>query len=151
MAAHNVAWVDAPPERVFAVLADPWAYEDWVVGARRVRGADPGWPDLGTVFHHEVGAGPLRVRDHTQVVEVEPPRRLVLRAHARPLGTGLVRLEIAPEGSGSRVEMTEGPGGTLTRLLWSRVGDALVHRRNDLALRRLKALVEAGGRAGARR
>ncbi len=143
MAARNAVRVDAPPERVFAVLADARSYDDWVVGARRIRAADPGWPGLGTVFHHEVGIGPLRLRDHTQVVEVDPPRRLVLRAHARPLGSGLVRLEIEPDDGGSRVVMVEGPGGGLTRLLWSRVTDAVVHRRNEVALGRLKALAEA--------
>jgi uncharacterized protein YndB with AHSA1/START domain len=142
MAARNVTHVGAPPERVFAVLAAAHTYEQWVVGAKRIRAADPGWPGLGTVFHHAVGIGPLTIRDHTQVIDVEPPRRLVLRTHARPLGTAVVRLTIEPEGTGSRVEMIEGPGSRLTRRLWTPLHDVLVRRRNDESLRRLKELVE---------
>ena len=149
MAARNSCHVDAPPEAVFAVLADPRSYQDWVVGSRTIRAADPGWPQLGTVFHHTVGVGPFTIRDHTQVIDVEPPRRLVLRAHARPLGTGLVRLTIHPEDGGSRIEMVEGPGGRLTRLAWTRLNDAVVRRRNDESLRRLKALAEARAAAAA--
>ena len=34
--------VAAPPEAVWAVLADGWQYGTWVVGASRVRAVDPG-------------------------------------------------------------------------------------------------------------
>jgi uncharacterized protein YndB with AHSA1/START domain len=149
MAARNVAHVGAPPERVFAVLAAPHTYEHWVVGAKKIRAADPGWPGLGTVFHHAVGIGPLTIRDHTQVIDVEPPRRLVLRTHARPLASGVVRFTIEPEGTGSRVEMVEGPGGRLTRRVWTPLHDVLVRRRNDESLRRLKELAEGRGPTGA--
>ena len=141
-AARSTVRIDLPPASVWAVLADPWRYPDWVVGARTVRAADPGWPGLGTVFHHTVGLGPLALRDHTQVLEVDPPRRLVLRTHARPLGTGHVQLTLAPVGAGCEVVMEEGPGGPLTRLAWTRLAAAITRRRNAASLRRLKRLVE---------
>ena len=58
--ARNQRDIDAPPERVFAVLADPRCYPEWVVGSKEIRAADPGFPAPGTRFHHTVGVGPLR-------------------------------------------------------------------------------------------
>src|SRR5688500_739715 len=91
--AVNDIHIDAPPERVFAVLADWRSYGDWVVGSRKIRGADPGFPAAGTRFHHQVGVGPLHLNDHTSVLEVEKPRKLILKAKARPLGTAVVDME----------------------------------------------------------
>ena len=65
--------ISAPPERVFAVLSDPQSYGDWVVGSDTIRDADSAWPDAGSRFYHRVGAGPLKLNDHTEVLEVDPP------------------------------------------------------------------------------
>jgi len=140
--ARNSLHVDAPPERVFAVLADADAYGYWVVGSKEIRDADPGFPAEGTRFHHTVGFGPLTIKDHTEVVEVSPPHRLVLKAKARPLGTALVTLHADREGDGSRVTMVEDPGDGLTRLLFNPLTHLLVRGRNVESLRRLKELAE---------
>ena len=34
--AENEIEIEAPPERVWAVLADPQCFDDWVVGAQNV-------------------------------------------------------------------------------------------------------------------
>lgn len=132
------------PERVFEVLSDPGAYADWVVGSHSIRDADPGWPAVGTRFHHRVGVAPLTVRDHTEVLDVARPRRLVLRARARPLGTAIVRLELEPNGAGTCVTMTEVAGDPLSKLVLNRLTDPLVHRRNVKSLRRLRRIAETG-------
>ncbi len=126
------------------MLSDPEAYADWVVGADSIRGADPTWPAVGSRFHHRVGASPLTVSDHTEVLEVDAPRRLVLRARARPIGTAIVRLELAPESGGTKVTMTEVAGDPLSRLVLNPLTYPLVHRRNREALRRLKRIAETG-------
>lgn len=142
--AINRTRIDAPPERVFAVLADWRAYGDWVVGSRLIRGSDPGFPAAGTRFHHQIGIGPLRLNDHTEVVEVDPPNRLVLRAKARPLGTALVDIVIerSADGAGSDVTMREDPADALTAFVFQPLMHLLVRRRNTESLRRLKELVE---------
>ena len=144
--ARNDTFIDAPPERVFAVLADADAYGTWVVGSKYIRGADPGFPAKGTRFHHAFGVGPLTVKDHTEVVDVAAPRRLVLRAKARPLGTALVTLIVDAEGAGSRVTIIEDPGDALTRLVFTPLTHLLVKGRNVESLRRLKEIAE--GREG---
>jgi len=140
--ARNSLHVDAPPERVFAVLADADAYGYWVVGSKYIRDADPGFPAKGTRFHHAVGFGPVTIKDHTEVVEVSPPHRIVLKAKARPLGTALVTVHADREGDGSRVTMIEDPGDPLTRLLFNPLTHLLVKGRNVESLRRLKELAE---------
>ena len=140
--ALNEIHIDAPPERVFAVLADWRSYGDWVVGSRHMRGADPGFPAAGTRFHHTVGWGPLNLNDHTTVLEVDQPRRLVLKAKARPLGTAVVALEMKPEAGGTRVSMREDPGDAATAFVFNPLTHLLVRGRNTESLQRLKRLVE---------
>jgi uncharacterized protein YndB with AHSA1/START domain len=136
--------LDLGPERVFAVLATPATYADWVVGSDIIRGADPDWPALGSRFHHRVGWGPVKVKDHTEVVEVDPPLKLVLHARARPLGTALVTLILEPHDGGTYVTITETAGDPLSYLSINPLTDWLVHLRNDIALRRLKRIAETG-------
>ena len=142
---RNVTHVAVPPEKVFDVLRDPRSYGHWVVGSRKIRDADPGFPAPGTKFHHQQGFGPLRLNDETEVVESAPPHRLVLHAKFRPFGTQVVTMEIAPEGGGSRVTMLEGPGDAFTRLIFNPLLDALLKRRNDESLRRFKEMAEGRG------
>jgi uncharacterized protein YndB with AHSA1/START domain len=140
--ARNETHIDASPERVFAVLADWRAYGEWIVGTRAIRGADPEFPAAGTRFHHRVGVGPLTLDDDTTVVEVDPPRKLVLRARARPLGTAIVELLLEEERTGTRLVLREDPGDALTALLFQPLTHLLVRNRNHTALRRLKELCE---------
>lgn len=130
--------VDAPPERCFEVLSDPRSYAYWVVGSREIRAADADWPAEGAKFHHTFGG----VDDHTVVEEVEPNRRLRMRAKARPFGTAMVTVSLRPEGDGSRVVMEEEPGDRVTRLLFNPVADRLLHSRNENSVARFKELAE---------
>jgi uncharacterized protein YndB with AHSA1/START domain len=140
--AINEIHIDTPPERVFEVLADFRSYGYWVVGSRKMRGMDPGFPAAGTRFHHQVGVGPLRLNDHTQVLEVDQPRKLILRAKARPLGTAVVDLTLEPQNGGTKVIMREDPGDTLSAFIFNPITHLLVRGRNVESLQRLKGLAE---------
>lgn len=135
-------FIDAPPERVFDVLADPDAYAHWVVGSDTIRDADHDFPAVGSKFHHRVGVGPLKVNDHTEVLDAYPPYRLELKANARPLGTFKVIMLLQPRGEGTHVTMIEEGGDPVTRLLFTPVTQLVVRGRNDESLRRLKELAE---------
>ncbi|MGI8903653.1 MAG: SRPBCC family protein [Solirubrobacteraceae bacterium] len=132
----------AAPERVFDVLADPAKYGDWVVGSDIIRDADANWPAVGSRFHHRVGFGPLKVNDHTEVLDVEPPLRLVMHARARPVGTAEVTMLMTPDTDGTYVTMVETAGDRLSRVGINRLTDPLVRLRNIKSLRRLKRIVE---------
>jgi uncharacterized protein YndB with AHSA1/START domain len=143
--AVNEITIDASPEAVFDVLESPSSYAYWVVGAKEIRGADDGFPKPGTRLHHTVGVGPLTLRDHTTVIERERPRRLVLEANLKSLGSAVVTLDLTPDGGGTRVVMTERPSRGLPARLGMRLGNAVLRGRNFLSLERLKELVESRG------
>jgi uncharacterized protein YndB with AHSA1/START domain len=157
----NKMLVDAPPEAVFAVLADPAAYGAFVVGSKHVRRFEPTFPERGSTFHHTLGVGPFILRDKTCVEEVEENRRLVLLAHMRPFAVNRVAFTLRPvaEGTeaGTEVPGTEVPGtevpGTEVEVeeyavkgpaaaLWNPLFEAAMALRNQEMLRRLKRVAE---------
>jgi NAD(P)-dependent dehydrogenase (short-subunit alcohol dehydrogenase family)/uncharacterized protein YndB with AHSA1/START domain len=141
--ARNRVHIHATPEEVFAILSDPECYPRWVVGADKIRDYDEEFPEVGSRFHHKVGPGPVNIRDHTEVTELDPPRRLVLKAKARPLGTATIALDLEESEEGTEVLMEETPGDRLTSVfVGNPVADTALRVRNAEALSRLKRLVE---------
>ncbi len=136
--------IAASRDEVFAALANPENYGDWVVGSDTIRDADPTWPKVGSRFHHRIGFGLLKVSDHTEVLDVDPPRRLVMQARARPLGTADITMLLDERDGETDVTMVEVAGDRLSRLALNRLTDPLIHLRNVEALRRLKRIVETG-------
>jgi uncharacterized protein YndB with AHSA1/START domain len=145
---QNTIFVAATPQAVFDILADPPTYENWVVGNKAVRDADPNWPAAGSEFHHTVGCGPVAIKDKTVSLEVDPPRRLVMLVRALPFLRATVTLTLEPEGAGTRVTMEEHPRGGPWETLWNPVFDGLTGLRNGETLRRLKRLAEVREGAG---
>jgi hypothetical protein len=137
--------LDCTPEQLFAVFADPWVYPTWVVGASRLRAADPGWPKPGAKLHHSVGVWPLVLDDETRLDEWDPPRRMVLEAKTRPLGRERVIIEARPRGLGSLVRMEEYVLSGPLKLIPKPVLDVLFTIRNAEALQRVEHV--AKGRA----
>ena len=146
MSARVQAEAAAPPEVVFALLAEPASYVDWEVGSSAVHMSDGDWPAPGAMFEHSHGVWLAQLRDTTRVLESEPPRRLLLETRLRPLVVAEVELEVEPLAAGSRITMTERVTGGLARMALGPGRDALLALRNREALRRLVRLAEA--RAG---
>ena len=135
--------VHAPPERVFAVLADGWSYSDWVVGTVHIRDVDDHWPAPGAQLHHKAGPWPLSLHDSSTVQIVEHDRRLRLTAGLWPLGQAVVDIRLEPVGDGStRVVMLEEFDEGPLRWVQNKVNDLLLHRRNIESLRRLADIAE---------
>lgn len=141
--ARNRVQIHASPRDVFAVLSDPDCYPKWVVGAAGIRDHDEDFPAIGSRFHHKVGSWPVGLKDHTEVIEIDPPRRIVLQAKARPLGTATIAIDLAESAGGTELTMEEVPGDRFTSLLAANpVADTVLRVRNAEALARLKRLVE---------
>jgi uncharacterized protein YndB with AHSA1/START domain len=137
-------YIDAPPTRVWAELAEPKTYAHWVVGSRTIESWDAGFPAPGTRFEHTQGKAPLVIRDVTEVLSADPPHRIELLAKARPVLVARVIVELRPAGRGTDVTMEELPvSGPLALLLRTRPGAALIKPRNKEALRRLKERAES--------
>jgi uncharacterized protein YndB with AHSA1/START domain len=141
----NTIEINASPAAVYRVLSDAYCYPRWVVGARRIRKVDGNFPEAGSRFHHAIGVWPVELRDHTEVVESEPDRRLVLSARARPATVASIDLRLEAEGEGTRVVMLEDAERGPVSMLPKPVRDVLIGVRNAWSLSRLKGLVEQHG------
>lgn len=144
--ARNEITVRATPDELFDVLSDGRSYGHWVVGSKEIREVDAGFPAVGSRFHHRVGVGPFTWADHTEVLACERPRRLELRAKARPFGTARVTIELVamPDGT-TKVTLVEDAGDPFTKLLFLPLTHLLIRGRNVKSLRRLKEMAEGRG------
>lgn len=140
--ARAEAFVGAPPEAVFEILADPAGYGEWVVGSREITRADASWPEPGASFSFTAGVPPLTISDETVVEQAEPPVRLVLRAGAGPLPEARVSFELEAVEGGTRVTLIEDVANPVLNLLVGPLGHLAVRLRNRETLRRLKARAE---------
>ena len=131
------------PEQVFAHLTNPWEYPKWLLGASKMRDVDDHWPAVGSNFHHRVGVGPIKVNDRSQVLEIDPPRRLVLLVKARPLFKGKVTFTVEPDGDGSLLTLEEEPAFPGAKLVRPLV-DPPTHVRNKESLENLAELMHRG-------
>jgi NAD(P)-dependent dehydrogenase (short-subunit alcohol dehydrogenase family) len=135
--------VSAPPQAVWAVLADGWVYATWVVGASRMRDVDATWPQEGSRAHHSFGLWPAVIDDNTEVLYADPERELVLKARGWPVGEAHVRLVLTGDGAdGTEVSIEEDAVGGPGRLLPRPLRQAAVIPRNKESLRRLAFLAE---------
>lgn len=142
----NVVEVAATPAAVMDVLLDPHTYPDWLVGCKDIRAVDEGWPAPGTAFHHNVGMGPITVKDNTKVVGLQRPVWLHLEARLRPVGVARVRFDLRPLAEGCEITMTEVPARGLMARVHNPLQDAVIKGRNAKSLDQLRQLVEARAR-----
>jgi uncharacterized protein YndB with AHSA1/START domain len=141
--------VNAPPDAVWAVLADGWLYANWVVGASRIRDVEPEWPAAGSRIHHSVGLWPLLLDDHTKVLESVVNKEILLVARAWPAGEAQVHIQLTPERADhTSVSITEdataGPGKLIPRA----ARQLVIVPRNKETLQRLALLAEGRYREG---
>jgi uncharacterized protein YndB with AHSA1/START domain len=134
--------IEATPEDVFAVLANGWYYSGWVVGASHMRAVEADWPAVGSKLFHASGVWPVMVRDETQVEEMSPAKRLVLTARGRPMGEARVEIDLAPDGAGTLVTLSESPIRGPGRWIHNPVNEAVLVRRNVETIARLAAIAE---------
>lgn len=134
--------IDASAAAIFAVLVDPESYPEWLVGADRIRKVDPDWPAVGSMFHHVVGVGPLKIADTTEVLDIEDGRMLRLKVRARPFISAVATLRVVGDSRCSVVTFEEEPAPRTIGNLVRPVLDPTVHMRNHRSLRRLATVVE---------
>ena len=139
---RNETQIEASPEAVWTVLADPFSYEHWVVGSADIRDVEGDWPDVGATFHHTQGLPKLGLKDTTTVLESDPKRRLKLCVRARPMVIAEVELNVSAAGQGTRVAMIEVPVGGVVGKLHNPAFEMGLRLRNAESLRRLKRLAE---------
>jgi Polyketide cyclase / dehydrase and lipid transport len=136
------AVVERLPEQVWDVLADGYAYADWVIGTSAIRAVDDGWPALGSSIHYTVGRGPLALRGRTTVRQLDKGRRLGLEADAGPLGSARIMIELSEWGEGTVVVIDEHPLRGPVYWLHSAVSETLLLLRGRPMVNQLARVVE---------
>lgn len=134
------ATIAASPEELWDALVDVRTYPDWLIGARKIRSIDAGWPAPGAAFHHTVGlVGPLTISDKTLSEGAVPNRSLALDVRARPFVHAKVRFELRPSPKGTEVSLEEHATGV--HKLLGPLLDPLAAARNRASLEKLEELV----------
>jgi hypothetical protein len=140
---HRV--IRSSPRQVWQVLADSSRYADWVVGTASTHAVRGRWPEVGAALSYEVRLGFLRLTNDTVVRACTEGRELELEAHAGPLGTARIAVEIRPWGDHSLVLIDEHPllgaGGTLH----NPGVEIVIQLRHRAMLKRLAGLCERAG------
>ena len=139
---ENHAYIDAPPDAVFDVLADADSYAHWVVGSSEIRGTEGNWPDPGSTFHHTQGFYGVGLKDSTESLAANRPRQLVIEARFRPVAVMKVELRLRPRGRGTHVTMIEYPVRGPVAKVHNPLIDRAIWARNVESLRRLRKLAE---------
>jgi uncharacterized protein YndB with AHSA1/START domain len=126
---HVAARSDAPVEKVWAVLADARRWKEWTA-LRTSELEREGSPDPdGVGALRLLGAGPVRTRE--EVVEFEPPHRLVYEMRSgMPIRGYRAEVTLTSWGAGTEIAwrsrfepLIPGTGALLRVLLGAIVGD----------------------------
>ena len=126
--------IDAPPERVWAVLADFSAWDQWNPTLLHPNGP----PVVGTEVKMKLQLGPVKVPMRQQIREVAPARKLVWRSK-QPVPARALDVErhfvIEPvdDGQRSRLIQTETTTGWLARLEVALLGKPITKGYENMA------------------
>ncbi|MFD6891852.1 SRPBCC family protein [Streptomyces sp. NPDC059957] len=130
------------PRAVWAVLADPTLYGEWVVGPSESTPLDHAWPAPGSRLRYTIRLGPWAVEGTTTVRHQETDRELELEASFKALGTARIFLQLRPWGEETLIICDEHPLRGLGGALHNPVSEAALQLRHRGMLPRLAKLVE---------
>ncbi len=147
---HNSLDINAPPEEVFALMADYERYPEWVVIVEEARLVEGQQIEAGAAYEEVSKLGPKRSTSRWQVTKFEPPHKQI-HVGQLPFGPVELTIETRPNGDGGTildhtVEITAFPhfrplGWFLERLLLVRVFE----RDMAASLDRFAELIETDG------
>jgi hypothetical protein len=135
----------APPPHVWRVLADPWTFAAWVVGAAVVDAADPAWPAPGARLRYRVGAWPAMLPATSVVTASTEGTELALHGRLQVGGAIALVLALREHPAGTEIVISEDVVDGPARRLPRPARAAVITARNREALRRLALLAERPG------
>ncbi|GGY99860.1 SRPBCC family protein [Streptomyces poonensis] len=138
--------IKCSPHHVWSVLADGTRYAEWVVGTSVSRPEHGQWPEVGSAIHYEIRIGPLTLENRTVVRYCEEGRELGLEAHAGPLGTARIVIEVRPWGEDTLVLIDEHPLSGVGGMLHNVAMEAVIQIRHRAMLKRLADVCESAPR-----
>lgn len=141
---RSLVVIDAPIERVWAVLADVEGQPRWMHDLKSVRLDTPGPVGVGTRATGSVRILGVTVEDPVEITEFEPPTRYAIAHEGSFTGSGLITLEAGADGTTTIVRWEE----VLVAPVLPNLADAVLRPilvnvfQRDLD--RLRAIVQAG-------
>ncbi len=104
---ESLVVIDAPIERVWAVLADIEGQPRWMHDMKAVRLTTPPPTGVGTRGVSTVRVFGVSVTDPVTITEFEPPTRFALRHEGAVSGSGVITLEPGADGTTTIVHWDE--------------------------------------------
>ncbi|MDQ0815028.1 uncharacterized protein YndB with AHSA1/START domain [Streptomyces sp. B3I7] len=139
--------IETAPENVWSVLADGTRYADWVVGTSSSTPVRGDWPELDSAIGYEVRLGPLTFHNETVVRRCVEGSVLELEAHAGPLGTARIAIELRSWGEYTLVIVDEHPLRGAGRAVHNMAVETVIQLRHRAMLARLAKVCEETGDA----
>jgi len=104
---NSMIVVDAPIERVWAVLADVEGQARWMQEMKAIRVLTPGPVGVGMVAEADVRMFGITVTDPVTITEFEPPHRYAISHDGTFKGRGVITLEFGADGTTTIVRWEE--------------------------------------------
>ena len=145
---HSMIVVDAPIERVWAVLADIERQPEWMTEMKAVRVLSGGPVGVGTVAEADVRIFGITVTDPVTITEFDPPMRYAIRHDGTFKGTGVITLESGADLTTTIVRWDEQLSPPVLPHLGALAMTPALGAIFQADLVRFKELVEAGSTAG---
>jgi uncharacterized protein YndB with AHSA1/START domain len=145
---RSFAVIEAPADRVWAVVADVEAQPRWMTDMKAVRLLTPGPVGVGTRAEADVRIAGIGVTDPVTITEFDPPRRFAIRHEGAFKGTGVIELTPGADGRSTIVTWDETLVAPLLPELGGLVGRPLLGSVFQADLHRLRELIEGDERIG---
>jgi uncharacterized membrane protein len=141
---ESLVVIDAPIERVWAVVADIEGQPRWMLEMKSVRLLTTGPVGVGTRGEATVRILGLSTTDPVTITEFEPPTTFAVRHEGAYTGGGVITLEAGVDGTTTIVRWTETLVGPVFPYLGAIVQRPILGAIFQADLQRLRELVESG-------
>lgn len=139
---HSMVVIDAPIERVWAVLADIEGQPRWMHDMKAVRIITDGPIGVGTIAEADVRIMGIGVSDPVTITEFQPPTRFALSHDGMFKGHGVIDLEAGADGTTTIVRWDETLIPPVLPNLGAAIGAPIFSSVFQADLERLRDLVE---------
>ncbi len=139
--------IDAPPERVFAVVMDPECLAEWVTAHEEIVEAPDGPLVAGSTFRQTLQEAGVGFKVTWEVTELDEPRLAVWEGRGPAGSRARARYELTPKGGGTRFHYFnefELPGGKLAAAAGKAIGEERGKAEAERSLANLRELLAAG-------
>jgi uncharacterized protein YndB with AHSA1/START domain len=141
---RSLVVIDAPIERVWAVVADVEGQPRWMLDMKSIRLTTPGQIRVGTTGQATVRILGISTTDPVTITEFAPPSRFAIRHEGSFKGRGLITLESGVDGTTTIVRWEETLIGPVFPFLGAIVQRPILGAIFQADLVRLRELVESG-------